>query len=403
MNDLLTMAVEQKDVSVLADFPPELMEEDDRKVVQYILKFNRKNGTTPSLKTLIETFPTFIPFVWASSKWETEEPPIGQVLEQNIERRLLEMSSQILRDCKAVMNDEGTVPLEMLSEIDALHTLSKGVSRYSSFDRGSYFRRKSMDIPFAVINSHIGGLANGDYMLLVGRLGTGKSTIVQYVTSEIWQNGKKILFISAEMLPMDVFSRIDAMIGGFNPLALRSGKTTEMEGILKGGARTASRGKGEILIPNSRILTPDQIGAFAKNLNVDLIIVDGAYLLRPSTGGFSSKWEKVAAVSNELKQIGLDLQVPLIATAQIKRGASGVEGYDPEDIAFSDALGQDADFVLALFPNIVMKERMELQLIKNRYGSTCASQITTDFETMTISDDSVKTEPITMETWGKSV
>lgn len=397
------MAVEQKDVSVLADFPPELMEEDDRKVVQYILKFNRKNGTTPSLKTLIETFPTFIPFVWASSKWETEEPPIGQVLEQNIERRLLEMSSQILRDCKAVMNDEGTVPLEMLSEIDALHTLSKGVSRYSSFDRGSYFRRKSMDIPFAVINSHIGGLANGDYMLLVGRLGTGKSTIVQYVTSEIWQNGKKILFISAEMLPMDVFSRIDAMIGGFNPLALRSGKTTEMEGILKGVARTASRGKGEILIPNSRILTPDQIGAFAKNLNVDLIIVDGAYLLRPSTGGFSSKWEKVAAVSNELKQIGLDLQVPLIATAQIKRGASGVEGYDPEDIAFSDALGQDADFVLALFPNIVMKERMELQLIKNRYGSTCASQITTDFETMTISDDSVKTEPITMETWGKSV
>jgi replicative DNA helicase len=397
------MAVEQKDVSVLADFPPELMEEDDQKVVQYILKFNRKNGTTPSLKTLIETFPTFIPFVWSPSKWETEEPPIGQVLEQNIERRLLEMSSQILRDCKAVMNDEGTVPLEMLSEIDALHTLSKGVSRYSSFDRGSYFRRKSMDIPFAVINSHIGGLANGDYMLLVGRLGTGKSTIVQYVTSEIWQNGKKILFISAEMLPMDVFSRIDAMIGGFNPLALRSGKTTEMEGILKGVARTASRGKGEILIPNSRILTPDQIGAFAKNLNVDLIIVDGAYLLRPSTGGFSSKWEKVAAVSNELKQIGLDLQVPLIATAQIKRGASGVEGYDPEDIAFSDALGQDADFVLALFPNIVMKERMELQLIKNRYGSTCASQITTDFETMTISDDSVKTEPITMETWGKSV
>ena len=49
-----------------------------------------------------------------------------------------------------------------------------------------------------------------------------------------------------------------------------------------------------------------------------------------------------------------------------------------------------------------MKERIELQLIKNRYGSECATQVTTDFETMEISDDSIKAEPIDIKEWGKS-
>ena len=229
-------------------------------------------------------------------------------------------------------------------------------------------------------------------MLIVGRLGTGKSTVAQHIAKTIWLEGKRILFVSAEMLSLDVFSRIDAMVGRFNPLDLRKGRSSELEGILGKVLKKVKGERGEIIIPRSRLLSPSQIAAFAKNLDVDLIIVDGAYLLKPSDGHYSSKWEKVATVSNELKQIALDLDLPLIATAQIKRGATTDGDYTPEDIALSDALGQDSDFVLAIKQNAVMKEKAELQLIKNRYGSLCTTLIRIDFDTMELIDETFSAE-----------
>lgn len=404
MNDLITRALEENDVALLAEFPAELLEDHDQEMISWILKFKRKNGKAPSVKRLGKQFPSFIPFIFEESPWEPEPPPIPDLFEQTVQRRLIELSSELIRDAQIVMRDEGRVPLDLLAEVDRLHVMSLGTNRYSSFDRDLYFRRKAMNFPFTIIDRHIGGLCNGDFMLIIGRLGTGKSTISQYVAKELWDDGKRILYISAEMLGLDVFSRVDAMLGEFNPLELRKPKTKEIGATLKKVEKLAgTKGKGEIIVPKSRILSPDQIATFAKNLEIDLIMVDGVYLLQPSTGKHTAKWEKVAAVSNELKQIALDLDLPMIGTAQIKRGASGSEGYDPEDIAFSDALGQDADFVLAIYQNPTLAERKELQLIKNRYGFLCATQITTDFDKMEIRDDAVApSKSISLEEWGKS-
>ena len=390
MIELLTRSIEEKEIGYLGEMPKELMTEREIETVDFILSYTRKHGTTPSLFVVMEEFETFIPFKFSASVFESEPAPLSHVFEQAIKDKLLRATERKLRTVRETMADSGTVPLEELAEIEKLHTLTLGVARYSTFDRDLYFRRLAMNIPFKLINSHIGGISNGDFMLIIGRLGTGKSTIAQHIAKAIWLEGKRILFISAEMLGLDVFSRIDAMVGRFNPLELRKGKTPLMADVLKKVHAKVAGEDGEIIIPKSRLMTPNQIAAFAKNLDVDLIIVDGAYLLQPSEGRFTSKWEKVATVSNELKQMALELDLPLIATAQIKRGASGDEGYSPEDIALSDALGQDSDFVLAVFPNPTMKEELELQLIKNRYGSNCATKVRIEFETMSVIDESFK-------------
>lgn len=392
MNEILTRSIEENDIHFLAQFPVELMNDEEAEMVNFILEYNRRHGEVPSVKRVSDSFEFFIPYTFFATAWEDKPAPLSDVYEQTIKRKLLDITDRMMREADIRMRADGEVPLEIFAEIEKIHTMSLGVNRYSTFDRESYFRRTALVVPFRLINSHIGGLADGDFMLIVGRLGTGKSTIAQYIAKFVWERGKKILFVSAEMLGADVFSRIDAMVGRFNPLALRAGKTREIVETLDGVVERIKMRKGEIIVPKSRLLTPSQISAFAKNLGVDLIMVDGAYLLQPSTKGFTSKWEKVATVSNELKQTALDLGLPLIATAQIKRGASGEDGYDPEDIALSDALGQDADFVIAIWPNKVMKERAELQLIKNRYGSTCATQIYIEFETMTITDETLEGE-----------
>jgi replicative DNA helicase len=81
--------------------------------------------------------------------------------------------------------------------------------------------------------------------------------------------------------------------------------------------------------------------------------------------------------------MALECHIPVIATTQIKRGAKA-EVYDPEDIAYSDAIGQDADFILAIknVPSSTSKHRSEMQLIKNRQGPEITTVIETEFETM---------------------
>lgn len=410
MNEIITRSLEEKESKWLAQFPPELMSETEAELVNHILDFTREYGVTPSVKAVMDKYEWFFPFKWSPSSWEEEPPPIKVVFDQTVERRVVEIAEQRMAEASAKIKREGKVPLEIFAEIERLHTLSLGVSRYSTFDRDLYFRRAAMNLPFKVIDTNMGGISKGDYMLIIGRLGTGKSTIAQWIAKHVWEDGGRILFISAEMLALDVFSRIDSMVGKFNPLELRLGRSEEMVDRLARTRGDVLLREGEIIIPRQRMITPAQIGGFARNLSVDLIVVDGAYLLQPSEGKFPSKWERVATVSNELKQLALTMNLPLIATAQIKRGADGSKTYTPEDIAMSDALGQDADFVLAVYPNPTIKERSELQLIKNRYGTTCATQIYTDYDTMTITDESVSglvgakelaADEISIEEWKK--
>ena len=389
MNELFTRAIDEKDVKWLAEFPPELMNEGEQEITDFIMSYTRSHGARPSLRRVMEKFEYFIPYKFDPSTWEAEAPPISDVFNQTIQRKLVTITERKLREMDMVIRRDGEVPLEVLDDIQRIHTMSLGVTRYSRFDRSLYFRRRALNLPFKLINSHIGGMGNGDFMLIAGRLGTGKSTVAQYIAKEAWLEGKKILFVSAEMLSLDVFSRIDAMVGKFNPLDLRSGETPGLTKILSDVYEKVRGEDGEIIIPRSRLLTPSQIATFAKNLGAELIVVDGAYLLQPSSGHYSSKWEKVATVSNELKQAALDLNLPMIATVQLKRGVSGDDGYDPEDIALSDALGQDADFVMALHPNKTVVGRFELQLIKNRYGSQCACMIFVNFDTMEITDETL--------------
>lgn len=389
-SELVTRALEEKELKWLGEVPTDLLLDYEQDVFNFILDYDRKHGDAPSIKRVMEEFDAFIPYKHTASSWEPTPPPIGDVFEQTVQRKLFEAIENLVYQAQTEMSREGRIPMDTFAVIDKLYAMSTGVHRYSTFDRDLYFRRTTFDLPFKIINSHIGGLGNGDYMLIIGRLGTGKSTVAQWIAHHAWNQGKTVLFISAEMLAADVFSRLDAMMGKFNPLILRDDDPAPIKSRLKRIKQNVADKKGEIIIPKTRLMTPQQIGAFAKNLQADLIIVDGAYLLQPSNGHFTSRWERVATVSNELKQLVLDLQLPLIGTAQIKRGASGEEGYDPEDIAYSDALGQDADFVGAIYPNKTIKERSEFQLIKNRFGPPCATQIYTDYDMMTITEESVK-------------
>lgn len=385
MIDLITASIVEQNDAYLIQFPQELLDDTEKDLVDFTFKFYARYGTLPDLADLSKKFSWFVPFVWSTTR-----PPLLKIYDEAIERKLMIYTRRLMSEISSEMTDSGTVNLPKFAEIQRIHCLSEGMDTYTTFDRETYFRRSRFNFPFSVLNSAMGGMADGDYMLVIGRLGTGKSMLTQYAAKSFFEQGLRVLYTSGEMPSADVFSRIDGMVANFNPRQFREGRSVQAEADVELVKTTIKNmdGKGEIYVPRSRIVSPTQVMSLAINLKVDLVFIDGVYLMRPSSGWMRDRYQNLAAISNELKQLALDSGIPIIGTAQIKRGAdrTGRGTYTTEAVSGSDSFGQDVDFLVAIDPDPVMPELVQLQLIKNRYGPEVTSFVEIDYETMEVED-----------------
>lgn len=394
-NELITACLKARNIDKLIEFPQFLMNDWERKVVDFILEYQRKFEEPPSISRLSMDFAEFVPL-------ESDPPlPLLDAYEIELESKRAAFAMREMEKAMGKMRSGEKVPLEDISSIVGKLTMSSStLERYTTFDRTLYFREgPPCKIGVRLIDAATKGVYPGELMLLIGRLGTGKSTFTQFFMNNWFLNqGKRILCISKEMPPIDVYARLDAMVGHFNPAELRGSEDAETRKSIEGKLRTVKHivstvSKGEIIMPVMSVYNIAQIEVLARNTQADVVVIDGMYHLQPSEGSRTlSGWEQVAAASRETKMMALNLKIPVIATTQIKRSAAGVhkDMYDPEDIAYSDALGQDADFIVAIRPlGIPDKTRSELQLIKNRFGSPISTIIDADFNEMSMSEISV--------------
>lgn len=392
MNQLITNCLMEKDVSPLIEFPQELMLKFEQKMVAWILEYKASYGKAPSISRMQKAFPHFVPISYADGM---DLPPLGDIADQTRARKLRAYWLNSLNNAiMSLTEEEEELPIEMIDQLQLVTSVASGISSFSTFDREKYFRHGILNVGLRLIDKATGGLGKGEMMVVAGRLGSGKTFTSLFFALEWWKQGKRVLFISNEMLPADIFARLDGIFGGFSPLFLRSASAAreigeEMIGAVSVKVLAESKETGgEIYVPNQRLMTPQAVFSLAKNLQVDAIVIDGLYMMSPSDRAYGAKWEKVAAISNEVKQLALAIEVPVLALTQIKRTGGKKDEYDPEDIAYSDAIGQDADFIIAIAPGTVMKERMEMQLIKNRFGPSLSTLVSIDFEKMTLTEDS---------------
>jgi len=381
MNELITACLQEETIEHLVDFPRELLNSFESGVITWIIGYTRHFSKSPHVKRVTRKFPHFVPIGGISGI------PIEDILEETLERKTNEFVLRKIANVEEKIRSGEAIPLDILHEILRVVSLTSGVAKFSTYDRTLYFRTKGLDYGFKLIDKVTGGAAPGDFDLIVGRLGAGKSTIAQWITYCWWLQEKRILYVSNEMLAGDVFGRIDGMVSSFNPMRLRTETPEALREVLELSAKRAKEGKGEILVPLKRLATPNDVGVMAKNLGVDAVVIDGVYLMSSDTK-FAAKWEKVSSVSNAIKQTAMDLEVPILGVTQTKRVGEKDE-YDPEDIAYSDALGQDADKVMFIVPNKAIENRVEIQLVKNRYGPPIATVAYIDFETMRVTDETI--------------
>ena len=230
-----------------------------------------------------------------------------------------------------------------------------------------------------------GGMRRGDLVILGGDVGSGKSALalaMAYRAAERPRTGAPeddvapppVAFASGEMTPARVTERLLALEGRVKVDDLRHGTLDEQARAAVGAAAMRVRDAALVLetLPTSVDALAD---ALRRTLDLRLAVVDS---LEHLLAGRAPREEELAAAVRRLKQVALELDVPILVTAQVGRLDRARKDLRPrlEDFAAQGAVREFADVVLGVYREEMyasadgVEGATEVIALKNRNGPT---------------------------------
>jgi replicative DNA helicase len=234
---------------------------------------------------------------------------------------------------------------------------------------------------FFDIDKMLGGLQPSDLLIIAGRPGMGKTGfILSAVKNAALNHRKHVAVFSLEMSNEQLVQRLIAQETGINSTRLRSGKLAEDEWLLFTQAIEVLTDT-QIFLDDTPALTPLQLRTKCRRLHLeyklDLVVVDYLQLM---TGDLRSnnRVQEVSDISRNLKILARELNVPVLAAAQLSRAVEQRSDKRPvlSDLRESGSLEQDADIVMFIYrPEVyeedtALKNLAEIIVAKHRNGPT---------------------------------
>ncbi len=210
---------------------------------------------------------------------------------------------------------------------------------------------------FHDLDGALGGLQRSDLIILAARPAQGKTSLALGIARHaVYRYGKRVALFSLEMSRSQLVQRLLSMEAAIDQHRLRMGwlHDDEWERIV-GGADALSG--GTLWIDDSARLSITQLASRARRQQaksgLDLIVVDYLQLLQAPIEGKRQhvREQEIAEVSRGLKSIAKELNVPVLALAQLSRAVESRASKVPQlsDLRESGAIENDADVVLFIY------------------------------------------------------
>lgn len=229
------------------------------------------------------------------------------------------------------------------------------------------------DTGYRDINKLLGGWRNSDLVIVGARPAMGKTALMINFARLCPDNS---LIVSGEQPAAQVAMRIISQAGNVRSTRLRNADMNEQE--WEATAAVIGHSDNKITIydkPNPTITDVIQQSRRAYHEdNVRIVFVDYVQKIKPSRK-FNTKAEDVAEVVEGLKILARDLNIPVVALAQVNREVNKQADKRPSMSHLKDSgtIEQEADAVAMLFREHVYNEdadetKAELNFEKNRHG-----------------------------------
>ena len=201
---------------------------------------------------------------------------------------------------------------------------------------------------YSAIDNKARGLIRAGMTVLGGRPSQGKTSLARGIVRAQIFMGRNVFWYSKDQHEKQLF---ELEVATANHMSidnyLAAGKDPRRrEEIIGNAAPIIEAWKHHVAITGKSLDISELVAliqAQHQQRHFDLIVVDHMQLV--SVKGVRNAYERVSAVSNALKSLAVDLEVSVLALAQLSRGA--VQGQAPtlEDLKNSGDIEQDADQV----------------------------------------------------------
>jgi len=246
----------------------------------------------------------------------------------------------------------------------------------------------------AVDKKLFGGFNRGELNIFAGGSGAGKSLFLANLGVNFAEKGLNVLYLTLELAESLVSMRVDSMITGISTREVfKQIDDVEIKVRMIGKKSGAFQVK---YMPSGK--TPNDVRSYIKEYEiktgkkVDVLLIDYLDLLMPNGAKVSAEnlYIKDKFVSEELRNLAMELNTVFVTAAQLNRGAVEEIEFDHSHISGGLSKIQTADNVFGIFTSRAMRERgrYQIQLMKTRNSSGVGQKIDLafDLDTLRITD-----------------
>ena len=300
-------------------------------------------------------------------------------------RKLINLFEESKSTCFKTANDPYSVIYEVENNLSKIIEDGNKSKNYKLSDvLDDYINRetKITGIPtgFNYLDELTTGFQNSNLIIIAARPSIGKTALALKIALNMAQAGKRIAFFTIEMSKEQIAERTISLLGRLNSKDLRKGYC-EKELLQNVLIRTEDMG---IYVNDDTSVNIIELKAKIKQLKrekqIDIAFIDYLQLIKP-TNSFAPREQAISDISRGLKAIAKDLDMPIVALAQLNRLVEARSNKRPvlADLRESGSIEQDADVVIAIHrPGFYDKtsgkkeinNKTELVIAKQRNGST---------------------------------
>ena len=281
------------------------------------------------------------------------------------EKELFEVSDKIIKSDYVAMDELLADALERIAE---LHK-----------NRGAL---RGLKTGFRDLDKKTAGLQKGDLIIIGARPAMGKTTFAQNLAYNIASiNNKGVLFFSMEMAKNEIVDRMISAVSGVDNWGMRTGNLSDEE-FQRIGDAMDEMDEIPIYIDDTSSMTIIELRNKARRAmhdhDIGVVIIDYLQLIQGGERYKGQRVQEVTEISRGLKILARELNIPVIALAQLSRNVTGRDDPRPvlSDLRESGSIEQDADLVMFLHrvdyykkPEEEDTNTTELMIRKHRHGA----------------------------------
>lgn len=230
------------------------------------------------------------------------------------------------------------------------------------------------------------GFHENELIIIAARPAMGKTAFALNLAINVAQTSKKsVAIFNMEMGAEQLANRMIASVGQIELNKLISGNI-EHDDWKRINEAISRLSETKIFIDDTPGMTIGEIRAKCRRLDssedgLGIVIIDYLQLISGSARYAGNRQQEVAEISRSLKTLAMELNIPVVALAQLSRSVEGRDDKRPllSDLRESGSIEQDADIVAFLYrDDYYTKEisidentsKSEFIVAKNRSGPT---------------------------------